>query len=101
MQLLPKLMIAPATSERCAEALLDALHPVMRVVRRQMRSHRSRGLSLAQFRTLALLRAARSANLSAVADFLGAPLPTGSRVVSCLGGKGLLARRAGPGDRRR
>src|SRR2546423_12526881 len=99
MQLLPKLMIAPATSERCAEALLDALPPVMRVVRRQMRSHRSRGLSLAQFRTLALLRAARSANLSAVADFFGGSLPTASRVVSGFVGKGFVARRAGAEDR--
>src|SRR3954453_22111166 len=100
MQLLPKLTISSPTPERCAEALLDALPPVMRVVRRHMRSHRSRGLSLPQFRTLAFLRAVRSANLSAVADFLGAAPPTASRIVSGLVGAGLVVRREHADDRR-
>jgi DNA-binding MarR family transcriptional regulator len=100
MQLLSKLSNSEAAPEECAEALLDALPPVIRVVRRHMRSHRGRTLSLPQFRILAFLRAVRSANLSIVAEFLGASLPTASRIVSGLVSKGLIQRREHAGDRR-
>jgi DNA-binding MarR family transcriptional regulator len=100
MQLLPKLSISQAAPVDCAEALLDALPPVIRVVRWHMRSHRGRTLSLPQFRILAFLRAARSANLSAVAEFLGASLPTASRIVSGLVVRGLIHRREHADDRR-
>src|SRR4051812_50176626 len=100
MQLLSYAIIAHATPDDCAEALLDVLPPVTRVVRRHMRSNKSRGLSLPRFRTLALLRAAPSANLSAVADFLGASLPTASRIVSGLVAKGFVVRREHADDRR-
>jgi DNA-binding MarR family transcriptional regulator len=100
MQLLSDAIISAATADDCAEAILDVLPPVTRVVRRHMRSNRSRGLSLPQFRTLALLRAAPSANLSAVADFLGASLPTASRIVSGLVAKSFVVRREHADDRR-
>ena len=86
--------------EACAERLLDALPPVMRFVRKHMRSHRSKGLSVPQFRTLALLGSTPAANLTAVAEFLGASLPTTSRIVSGLVGKGFVRRCERTGDRR-
>jgi DNA-binding MarR family transcriptional regulator len=90
----------PACPDRCAPEILDALPPVMRFVRKHMRSHRTKGLSLPQFRTLALLRSVPSANLSAVAEFLGASLPTASRIVSGLVAKGLVEREEHADDRR-
>ena len=90
----------PGCPDRCASEILDALPPVMRFVRKHMRSHRAKGLSLPQFRTLALLRSVPSANLSAVAEFLGASLPTASRIVSGLVAKGLVERQEHADDRR-
>jgi DNA-binding MarR family transcriptional regulator len=90
----------PGCANRCASEILDALPPVMRFVRKHMRSHRTKGLSLPQFRTLALLRSVPAANLSAVAEFLGASLPTASRIVSGLVSKGLVERAEHADDRR-
>lgn len=83
-----------------AEKLLDALPPVMRFVRHHMRTHRSTGLSVPAFRSLCLLVTVPHANLSAVAEFLGASLPNTSRIVSTLVEKGLVARKESRGDRR-
>jgi DNA-binding MarR family transcriptional regulator len=80
--------------------MLDALPPVMRVVRKYMRSHRAAGLSVPQFRAMAYLRATPAAKLSAVADFLGASMPTSSRIVSGLVAKGLVKRCERTKDRR-
>jgi DNA-binding MarR family transcriptional regulator len=87
-------------ADKCAAGVLDALPPVVRIVRSHMRSHRNRGLSLSQFRALAFLRAVRVANLSTVADFLNTTLPTASRIVSGLVSKGFLFRRESTSDRR-
>src|SRR5436309_10499625 len=96
--------LAPANNsrlaEQCATGLLDALPPVVRIVRSHMRSHRNKGLSLPQFRALAFLRAVRVANLSTVADLLNTSLPTASRIVSGLVAKGFLLRRESSTDRR-
>src|SRR5947207_9419515 len=100
MQLLSDATNVAVSPETCAEQLLDALPPVMRVVRKHMRSHRSKGLSLPQFRTVGLLRAAPAVNLSAVADILGASLPTASRIVSGLVSRGFVNRKECPNDRR-
>jgi DNA-binding MarR family transcriptional regulator len=89
-----------AVVEAASQALLEALPPVMRFVRHHMRTHRSKGLSLPQFRTLCLLVSAPSGNLSAVADFLGTSLPTASRIVSGLVDKGLVVRQESRADRR-
>src|ERR1700722_18906154 len=92
MQLLSLASNPPATAKVCAQELLDSLPPVMRFVRKLMRSHRSKGLSVPQFRALCLFRTVPDANLSAVADFLGASLPTTSRIVSGLVTKGFVHR---------
>ena len=80
--------------------MLEALPPVMRFIRRHMRCRKNRVLSLPQFRTLALLGSAPSANLSAVADYLITSLPTASRVVSGLVARGFVARHECAADRR-
>ena len=80
--------------------LLDALPPVMRVVRKHMRSHRAAGLSVPQFRVMAYLRAEPAAKLRAVAEFLGASMPTTSRIVSGLVTKKLVHRCQRSRDRR-
>jgi DNA-binding MarR family transcriptional regulator len=91
--------IQSASSEDCAQELLLVLPPMMRFVRKHMRSHRG-GLSVAQFRTLILLESSPTKNLSAVAEFLGVSLPTASRIVTCMVGKGFIDRRECPEDRR-
>jgi DNA-binding MarR family transcriptional regulator len=101
MQLLHTTTESAGPAEVCAQELLEALPPVMRFLRRHMKCRKNRTLSLPQFRTLALLGSAPSANLSAVADYLLTSLPTASRVVSGLVTRGLVARQECPTDRRK
>lgn len=69
-------------------------------VRRQMRSRRAKGMSVPQFRVLVHLRRQPAVSLSAVAEFLGASLPTASRIVSGLVSKGYVIRKSCEEDRR-
>src|SRR5438067_2355645 len=91
---------APPSPLGCAVAMLDALPQVMWFIRREMRRHRTRGMSIPQFRTLVLIDDQPTVSLSAVAENLGASLPTASRIVSGLVGKGLLTRETCAADRR-
>lgn len=85
----------------CADAILDSLPSVMWFIRRNMRRHRSAGLSVPQFRTLGLLHRFPCLPLSAVAENLGSTLPTASRIISGLVQKGLVDRHDSSGDRRK
>jgi DNA-binding MarR family transcriptional regulator len=80
--------------------MLDALPQVMWFIRREMRRHRTRGMSIPQFRTLVLIDDQPTVSLSAVAENLGASLPTASRIVSGLVSKGLITRETSLADRR-
>lgn len=100
VQLLPLTTNSPVSAEACASEILDALPPVMRVVRKHMRSHRAHGLSVPQFRVMAYLRTQPAAKLSMAAEFLGASMPTTSRIVSGLVRKGFVQRRQRSKDRR-
>jgi DNA-binding MarR family transcriptional regulator len=80
--------------------MLDGMPQAMWFIRRQMRRHRTRGMSVPQFRTLVMLDRFPTASLSAVAENLGASLPTASRMVSGLVSKGFVARKPHPTDRR-
>ncbi len=100
MQLLSSTTKFESLADACAEELMDALPPVMRFVRFHMRSHRAQGLSVPQFRAMAFLRTVPGAKLSAVAEFLGASMPTTSRLVSGLVSRGLVKRCERNGDRR-
>jgi DNA-binding MarR family transcriptional regulator len=80
--------------------LLEALPAVMWFIRRHMRRHRAKGLSVPQFRVLVLLRQYPAATLSLVAEQLGSTMPTASRIVTGLVGRGLIARKGCRDDRR-
>lgn len=83
----------------CAREVLDSVPPVIWFIRREMRAFR-KDLSLAQFRTLALVQRQPAASLSAVSEHLGSSLPTASRIVQGLVEQGLLKRQGCPEDRR-
>src|SRR3954468_630063 len=100
MQRFQRTTVGPASPLACAKSMLEAMPQVMWFIRRQMRQHRTRGMSVPQFRTLVMLDRYPTASLSAVAENLGATLPTASRMVSGLVTKGLVARRPHPTDRR-
>jgi DNA-binding MarR family transcriptional regulator len=81
--------------------MLDGLPQVMWFIRRHMRRHRTRGLSVPQFRALVLMDRFPEASLSAIAEHLGSTLPSASRLVTGLVGKGLVVRESSAADRRR
>src|SRR5690349_7578762 len=89
-----------ASARRCAAVMLDGLPPVMWFIRCHMRKHRTRGLSVPQFRALALLDRYPTASLSLVAEHLGSSQPSASRLVSCLVTRGFVTRRESAEDRR-
>jgi DNA-binding MarR family transcriptional regulator len=84
----------------CARAMLDGLPTVMWFIRRQMRRHRTGGLSVPQFRALCLLDRFPTASLSLVAEHLGSSQPSASRLISGLVTRGFVTRRESTEDRR-
>jgi len=84
----------------CAQQILDVVPPVVRVIRRIMRSHRLPGLSVPQFRILALLNFSPEASLSLVAEYVDSSLPAASRLVNGLVAKKLITRCECDRDRR-
>jgi DNA-binding MarR family transcriptional regulator len=87
------------SAEQCARELLETVPPITWFIRRHMSNHRS-GLSLIQLRTLCLIESRPCASLSAIADNIGATLPTASRMVSGLVESGLVTRVGCEEDRR-
>ena len=79
--------------------VFDTVPPVIWYIRRQMRTQR-KCLSMPQFRALFMIRSRPAASLSAVAEHLGASLPTASRLVAGLQSKGLVKRSDCEDDRR-
>jgi DNA-binding MarR family transcriptional regulator len=79
--------------------MLDTVPITMRVIREQMRRHRS-GVTIVQFRALCFVSMTSDSSLSAVADFIGLSLPAMSRLVDGLVEKRLMKRRASDNDRR-
>src|SRR5436190_24215904 len=106
MQLLsdaPNLKAPVSTSDGpagCARAVLDGMPPVMWFIRRQMRRHRTAGLSVPQFRALALLDRFPTASLSLLAEHLGSSQPSASRLVTGLVSRGFVTRKECVDDRR-
>ncbi len=88
----------PALSAR---EVLETIPLIMRVIRSEMRRHRMPGLSVPQFRTLALLRRQAGSSLSQSAEHIGLTLPAMSQLVDGLVARGLVLRRASAADRRR
>jgi len=104
MQLLKsgsKKKVPPAGGgDDCAKFVLDVAPPVVRHIRELMRGHRLRGLSVPQFRALALLSWSPKTSLSNVADFIGSSLPAASRMIDGLVERKLVERRECDNDRR-
>jgi DNA-binding MarR family transcriptional regulator len=86
-------------ASECAVRLLDAIPPAIWFIRRQMRRH-WRGLSMPQFRALYFINANPTASLSAVAEHLGASLPSTSRLITGLQEQDLIERSGSKDDRR-
>lgn len=84
----------------CAQAILTGLPPVMWFIRRHMRLHRVEGLSVPQFRILALLDHQPHTSQACVGEHLGCTAPTASRLVGRLIAKKLVAREQCSKDRR-
>jgi DNA-binding MarR family transcriptional regulator len=84
----------------CAPLLMDVVPLVMHRIRTEMRSHRTPGLSLPQFRTLIYLYRNEGASLSQVADRIGLSLSSMSKIVDSLLTRRLVIRRVLPDDRR-
>lgn len=90
-----------ATPELCAQELLDVVPLVMRAIRTEMRSRRSRDLTVPQFRALLFINSHPETSLSDVADHIGLTLPTLSKMVDGLVTRNLVSRKPCPEDRRR
>jgi DNA-binding MarR family transcriptional regulator len=89
-----------ARSEECASRVLDVAPMVVRELRKRMRTHRMEGMSVPQFRAMALLYHSPKATLSAVADHVGSSLPAASRMIDGLVARGMVARHECTNDRR-
>ncbi len=87
--------------EECAREMLEVVPLIMRVIRGQMRSHRTPDVSVPQFRTLTFLNRHEGASLSDVAEHIGLTPPSTSKLVDGLVGRGLVSRKGSPDDRRR
>src|SRR3954470_22241366 len=84
----------------CARAMLDGLPLVMWFIRREMRHHRTGGLSVPQFRALCLLDRYPTISLSNVAEHLGSSQPSASRLITGLVSRRLVKREESSDDRR-
>jgi DNA-binding MarR family transcriptional regulator len=73
----------------------------MQFLRAQMRSRRGADLSVPQFRALAFVGRRPGSSLSDVAQHVGTSLPSMSKLVDGLVGRGLVERAAEADDRRR
>jgi len=91
---------ALSSADACASGVLDVIPPVVRFIRHVMLSHRSLGLSVPQFRTLALLSRSPNVSLSCVANNIGSSLPAASRMIGVLVAKKLVVRQDSKSDRR-
>jgi DNA-binding MarR family transcriptional regulator len=74
---------------------------VMRMLRKELRSHGARILSVPQFRTLAFVDRRRGTSLSEAGEHIGLTLPSMSALVDGLVARGYVARRTYAQDRRR
>jgi DNA-binding MarR family transcriptional regulator len=84
----------------CAARLLEVTHLSVRLIKRRA-LERLRGLTVVQFRSMAFAHRRGSCTVSELAGHLGIARPTASALADRLVRRGLMTRRADPGDRRR
>jgi DNA-binding MarR family transcriptional regulator len=87
--------------DTCAQEVLEVVPAVMRVIRAEMRRHRTADLSVPQFRTLAFIDRKADASLSDVAEHIGLTLPSMSKIVEGLVVRKFVTRQTHATDRRR
>ncbi len=90
-----------ASVEDCAQAVLDTVPLVMRSIRSELRSHRTRDLSVPQFRILLYINKNPDASISDVAEHIGLTLPTLSKMIDLLVAREWVTRVPCSDDRRR
>lgn len=90
-----------APLEECAREVLDVVPLVMREIRKQLRKHSARVLSVPQFRTLLFVNRHKGASLSDVAEHIGLTLPSMSTLIDGLVTRNFVVRRTHQDDRRR
>jgi len=84
-----------------AREILDIVPVVMRVIRTEMRSHRSADLAVHQFRALLFISRNPGSSLLALAHHLGLTPPTVSKMVDGLVFNNLVCRESSRADRRK
>lgn len=89
------------TTRPTPDAVLETIPLVMRVIRREFRSHRGPGFNVPEFRSLAFINRSPGASLSELAEHIGIEAPTASKLVETLVQRGLVRRQEDPRDRRR
>jgi DNA-binding MarR family transcriptional regulator len=90
-----------ASPDECAREVLEVVPLIMWAIRAQMRSHRTRDLTVVQFRALAFLGRNKGASLSDLAEHIGLTRPSASKLVDGLVGRRMVSRKADSVDRRR
>jgi DNA-binding MarR family transcriptional regulator len=95
-----KLFDCEIKSSDLAELVAETTALVARATHCEMRKHRPKGLSLQQFRALAVIKHHPGASLSLVADHLGLTRATASKLVDILVKKQLVTRVESSEDRR-
>ncbi len=85
----------------CAHEVLEVVPIVTRVIRTQMRGHRSPALTVPQFRTLIFVESHPGTSLSQVAEYVGITRPSMSVLVDGLVQRRFITRESSKGDRRR
>ncbi len=87
--------------ENTAQQVLEIVPAVMRTIRAEFRSQRSKDLSVAQFHTLAYIKKNDGASLSSLAAHTGLTLPSMSKLIDGLVSRGLVTRSSDQEDRRK
>lgn len=99
MQLFPEATSSPPAA--CARAVLETIPLVMQTIRETIGDRRVEGLSIPQFRTLAIVHHRPQVTLSEIAEHLGLGLPSASKLIDGLVQRDLLRRSENGADRRR
>ena len=89
-----------ASTSECAREVLDVVPAIMRVIRAEMRRHRSSDLSVPQFRAMTFINRNPGCSLLTVAEHLGLTSPSACRMIDILVGRGLVSRQISIKDRR-
>jgi DNA-binding MarR family transcriptional regulator len=90
-----------ALADACARIVIEAVPPVMQVIREETRRHGDPPFSIPQFRALSFLHRRPGAYLFHLAEHLGVSRPTASALIDRLVTQGMVTRVTDPKERRR